>query len=270
METLTSTHPFEIVAPFEVKSMADGSLELVGYASTFGNRDKQGDVVVYGAFDRSIERFMQDPKMLLEHDFRHVIGTFPEATIDHKGLKVKGVVFNDPRLRTVREKIESGVYSSFSIGGYFTRRQVGGEKYIVDVDLREISVVKNPANEFASFTVEGALAKSMDYVQGQEMEYGAPVGFEHKSLAVEAIPPVVVNVEGDGLDEFLTYQFGVPVPHGGSYRIKIKAKSIGELKERIRKLDVLAWRTKVRATLYVPESLRQRFEEGDEPWRSGK
>jgi len=267
MDTLTSTHPFEIVAPFEVKSMDDGSLELKGYASTFGNRDKQGDVVVPGAFDRSIERFMQDPKMLFEHNFNDVIGTFPEATIDHKGLKVRGIVFNDPRYRKVREGIQSGEYSSFSIGGYFTRRQVGEEKYIVDVDLREISVVRNPANEFAAFTVQGALAKSMDYVQGSEMEYGAPMAFEHKSLTpemkAETIPPVIVNVEGDGLDAFLHYHFGVPVSHNGAYRMEIKSESLGELRERLKELDHLAWRTGVRAVAHMPDDLKQRLEEGD-------
>jgi len=269
MDTLTSTHPFEIVAPFEVKSMSDGSLELKGYASTFGNRDKQGDIIVPGAFDRSIERFMQDPKMLFEHNFNYVIGTFPEATIDHKGLKVRGIVFNDPRYRKVREKIQSGEYSSFSIGGYFTRRQVGEEKYIVDVDLREISVVKNPANEFAAFTVQGALAKSMDYVQSPEMEYGAPVAFSCKSLEPEGkaevidIPPVIVNIEGDGLDAFLHYQFGVPVPHNGSYRMEIKSESLGELRERLKELDHLAWRTGVRAVAHMPDDLKQRLEEGD-------
>lgn len=265
MDTLTSTHPFEIIAPFEVKSMEDGSLELNGYASTFNNRDKQGDTVVYGAFDRSIEKFMQNPKMLFEHDWNYPIGTFPEATIDDKGLFVKGMVSNSPEYADIREGIKSGIYRSFSIGGYFTRKQTGDQKFIVDVDLREISVVRNPANDFASFTVQGALAKSMDYVQAPEMEYGAPSVFEHKSLEPEQtfidLPPVIVNLEGDGLDEFLHYHYGVPVAHNGRHRLEIKSNDPAEIRYRLKELDSLAWRTGVHATVHLTDLVKKLIEE---------
>jgi hypothetical protein len=61
-------HRFDFT--FEVKSLGDdGTFE--GYASTFGNKDSGGDVIMPGAFAKSIRtKGVRGVKMLLDHDPR--------------------------------------------------------------------------------------------------------------------------------------------------------------------------------------------------------
>lgn len=52
---------------FEIKAEDDGDMTVSGYASIFGNRDRVGDVVVAGAFTKSLASGRR-VKMLWQHD----------------------------------------------------------------------------------------------------------------------------------------------------------------------------------------------------------
>lgn len=127
-----------------------------GYLSTFENytaRDRDGDYVKGQAFDKSINRFSNNPVMLLDHvnDIEHLAGSFTQMQKDGNGLAVIGKVSNAPELRKVRFLIAENHLKTLSMGGLFLYGADG--KAIEEVDLWEGSLVPVPANPDARFSV---------------------------------------------------------------------------------------------------------------------
>lgn len=269
IETRDSKAPFEIIASFtEVKSAADGKLTVKGYASTFSDRDRHDDVIDPYAFDASIEQYMQNPKLLAFHDHSRPIGKATEVTIDEKGLYVIGEISNADSVKDIRQQIEEGVLSSFSIGGYFHRQLVNGQKMIHQVDLVEISVVAVPANPYASFTVVKAFRSEAK--QLPPLEYGAPVSFQEKSVQAQLeeakslvaevwetpIQPMIkVFVEGNNTSEFLSYLYGTKAYGYQSYQFSVPVTDVHHLHHQMRRIKEYAERTGVRVNVHVPRDL---------------
>lgn len=159
-----------------VETKADGSVRIEGYAST-SDTDRYHDRVLPTAFADTMEQFMKNPVMLLQHDFNKLIGSFDEYSIESKGLKVAGDVKYD--IDGVKEKIRNGDLGAFSIGfiveayevrdkngnlvathegvcpgfDYDDMWQDGNLRVITKLDLIEVSVVTTPANPNALFTL---------------------------------------------------------------------------------------------------------------------
>lgn len=144
----------------------DGEFE--GYASTFGNVDNGGDIVMPGAFLGSLgKRPAAKVKMLRDHDMRRMCGVWLEAREDGRGLRVKGKLILD--LQEGRETyalMKAGALDSLSIGyrtlGEEYERDRDGRRSIRKItkaDLMEVSIVPFPMNEDAGIdTVRGASA----------------------------------------------------------------------------------------------------------------
>ena len=127
-----------------------------GYLSTFENytqRDRDGDYVRGQAFDKSINKFSNNPVMLMDHvnDIEHLAGSFTQIQKDGNGLAVVGKVSNAPELRKVRFLIAENHLKTLSMGGLFLYGMDG--KSIEEVDLWEGSLVPVPANPDARFAV---------------------------------------------------------------------------------------------------------------------
>ena len=142
-------------APFKIKSFDDqGSFS--GYASVFNELDDQGDRVVKGAFQNSIQKLIvhgQQPKMLWQHNFSEPIGTWEEVKEDDRGLRVQGrLILELRRAREAYALMKAGVLDSLSIG-YRVVQSVKGaspkERHLTQLDLFEISLVTFPANRAA-------------------------------------------------------------------------------------------------------------------------
>lgn len=140
---------------FNAKSVRnDGSFE--GYASTFGNIDNGFDVVMPGAFTKSLQdRPAARVKMLWQHDPAQPIGVWQHVAEDNKGLFVKGRI-----LREVQKGAEAyalmkeGVIDSMSIG-YRTLESdytTAGVRQLKELGLMEISLVTFPMNDQATVT----------------------------------------------------------------------------------------------------------------------
>lgn len=133
----------------EIKSIfttgADG--QIAGYASLFGKpSDSVKDVVFPGAFKSSIAP--QLPAMKSEHG-GPAIGQWTEIVEDDMGLRVKGRFdLSTPAGRRAYDDVASGRKDGLSIGYYATKtaQERDGSRALLEVDLREISVVKNPAS----------------------------------------------------------------------------------------------------------------------------
>ena len=166
--------PERLDLPFELKSVAtlrqdDGAEVGVfeGLASTFGNRDRVGDVIAPGAFRASLAR-PERIKMLWQHDSRAPIGIWEQLAETAHGLAVKGrLVLEVQRAREALALLRAGAVDALSIGfsvpkNGATLEHDKSQRRITAVDLWEISVVTFPANPHARIsrvkTREGAAA----------------------------------------------------------------------------------------------------------------
>lgn len=149
------TKQLKVVA--EIKAVDDkGTIE--GYGSVFGNVDSYSDVVVQGAFQKSIDEAKSSgrmPAMLWQHNPEEPIGVWTDLREDDRGLYVKGQLADTQRGKEARELIKLGALTGLSIG-YTTRKyEIDKEKdvrLLTDIQLWEVSPVTFPANSEARIT----------------------------------------------------------------------------------------------------------------------
>jgi HK97 family phage prohead protease len=140
----------------EIKGVTEAGL-FEGYASTFGERDLGGDIVVAGAFAKSLKaRGAKGVRMFADHDSRKRIGVWTEIAEDEKGLAVKGrLLLEKQDGKDAYIDLKEGALDGMSIGfrtksdSYDGRRKA---RMLKEVDLLEISLVSFPMNENARVT----------------------------------------------------------------------------------------------------------------------
>jgi len=124
-----------------------------GYASVFGNKDLGNDVVVNGAFQKSLRtKGARKIKMLFQHDTKEPIGVYTQVKEDGNGLYVKGqLAMQTQKGREVYELMKMGAIDGLSVGyrvdakGY-SYDERGKKRLLKEVDLMEISAVTFPMN----------------------------------------------------------------------------------------------------------------------------
>ncbi len=147
-----------------LQSSCQGIFE--GYASIFNVVDGSGDLVLPGAFRRSLEqRGVKNIRMLFQHDPAQPIGTWLSITQDATGLYVRGKLSMDvQRSAELAGLLRDGAIDGLSIGFKTIRarrdRKTGIRK-LITVDLWEISLVTFPmltSARVASLKTHDALA----------------------------------------------------------------------------------------------------------------
>lgn len=142
-----------------------GEGEFEGYASKFGDVDNGNDVVVRGAFTKSLNlKGAKTVKMLWQHDPSQPIGVWNEIKEDDIGLYVKGRLLTSvQRAKEAYDLMKEGVLDGLSIG-YKTikanRDNKSGIRQLMEVSLLEISLVTFPMLSSATVTsVKGKWTK---------------------------------------------------------------------------------------------------------------
>lgn len=128
------------------------NLLIEGYASLFGIEDLAGDVVRAGAFARSLMR--ETPAMLFQHVGGRLAGRWTQVREDGRGLFVRGLVMGTTSAgRAALELIERRRLDGLSIGFIARdwRPRVGGGRELIEVALREVSLVAAPMLPGAKF-----------------------------------------------------------------------------------------------------------------------
>ncbi len=120
-----------------------------GYASLFGKEDLGHDVMMKGAFQKSLSKNgARAVRMLFQHDPDKPIGVWDIIREDEKGLYVKGrLTLAVERAREVYALMKEGGLNGLSIGFKTVkgkRDSVRGQRLLYEVDLWEISVVTFP------------------------------------------------------------------------------------------------------------------------------
>ncbi len=145
----------DIQCDFEVKQVGENDefVFIEGLASTFGNLDRDNDIISKGAFKNTLTR--RKPKFIYQHHMDKPIGVFDHLFEAEEGLVVKGRM---PRANSLVKDIEPllkmGALKSFSIGFNVIESEdtPDGVRIIKEIDLWEISLVTIPANPEAIIT----------------------------------------------------------------------------------------------------------------------
>jgi uncharacterized protein len=139
---------------------------FTGYASLFGVRDQTGDVVLPGAFTRTLKnRKASQIRMLFQHDPAEPVGTWLAIEEDMFGLKVRGRLdLNVQRGRELFSLLETGGLDGLSIGFktvYAERDRATNSRNLRAIDLWEISIVTFPMLEAARIAAVKASAAKL-------------------------------------------------------------------------------------------------------------
>jgi HK97 family phage prohead protease len=138
-----------------------GEGEMLAYASTFGNVDHVGDVVMPGAFAEDVARIKSGAvkvPLIWGHDHRgspqNFVGVILDANETDDGLEVHARFdLDDPAGLKAWKLVKDGRIDRLSIrytvpkGG--VRRSKGGANELHKIDLREVSLTLTPANDQA-------------------------------------------------------------------------------------------------------------------------
>jgi HK97 family phage prohead protease len=125
----------------------DGTVE--GYASLFGEIDQARDMVMPGAFERSLKlRGVRRVPMLFQHDPAEPVGVWLELREDARGLYARGRLIPEvARGRELLALLRAGTADGLSIGFRTVKGRLDPKTRIrkLDViDLWEISIVTFP------------------------------------------------------------------------------------------------------------------------------
>lgn len=164
-----------LTVKFKTDGLAEG--EFIGYASVFGNKDSYGDVVIKGAFTKTLaewERKGIPIPIYWEHntadpDFN--LGAVVEATEDDRGLKIHGRLdMESPKSAQSYRLLKSGRVNQMSfaysiIDGAFImpEGENAGESYfeLRELDLYEVSIVPIGANQQTEILAVKTAARSL-------------------------------------------------------------------------------------------------------------
>lgn len=142
--------------PLKIKSLSETG-EFEGYGSVFGVEDSYSDVVVKGAFEKSLSLWAEKgrlPSMLWQHKMSEPIGIYTEIKEDEHGLYVKGrlLINDDPLAKRAYAHAKAGSLGGLSIGFILKDWEYDSAKgvYLLkEIDLWEVSLVTMPANDDA-------------------------------------------------------------------------------------------------------------------------
>lgn len=146
---------------FKVKATGDDGT-FAGYGSVFNNADAYRDVVMPGAFAKTLASWKEQealPPCLWQHNSQSPIGPFTLMAEDGKGLYVEGqlLIKDVQQAREAYALLKSGTIRGMSIGYDIPD---GGMEYdgktnvwkLNEIDLWECSIATFPANVEATVT----------------------------------------------------------------------------------------------------------------------
>jgi len=150
--------------PVEWKA-GKGPGEVEGYAAVFGNVDLQGDLIVKGAFKRTLSNWAKAKSRIplvdghMAGDTDRLLGSVTEAKEDATGLKFRAVFSSASRAQDARTLAVEGHLSGVSIGWLpvpggidFSETPEGVVRVLKEIRLLEISLTPIPANPEAVLT----------------------------------------------------------------------------------------------------------------------
>ncbi|WP_353173692.1 HK97 family phage prohead protease [Acinetobacter rudis] len=173
--------------PLKIKSVSESG-EFEGYGSVFGVEDSYSDVVVKGAFEKSLSFWAEKgrlPSLLWQHQMSEPIGVYTEMKEDDHGLYVKGrlLIDDDPLAKRAHAHAKAGSLGGLSIGYILKDWEYDSSKgvYLLkEIDLWEVSLVTMPANDEARISEVKSMLQKGETPSPSKIERALrDVGFSH-------------------------------------------------------------------------------------------
>lgn len=140
----------------EVKDIDSKGRVVTGYLSSFGNLDSDKDIIVKGAFSKSIMERFDKLFFLNQHNWSEPLSRFKVLKEDDNGLYFESEPIPDTTHgNNVIKLYEAGVLREHSIGFNTVKAEYDSEteiRHIKEVKLYEGSVVTLGANSNTPFT----------------------------------------------------------------------------------------------------------------------
>jgi len=206
-----------ITVPLEIKALETRQFE--GHGSIFGNVDLGGDVVLPGAFKKTLAKHKKDgalPQMFWMHQMDKVPGMWLKMDEDERGLYVKGELAPTPLGDEMHALLSMKAVRGLSIG-YVTEDydySNSGDRLLKEVDLWEVSIVSLAMNPLAQVeSAKSRLSKSGEYVpEPSEMKRNVEralrdVGYS-KLLSKKLVSKMFDDDSGETLEELLLRDVG--------------------------------------------------------------
>lgn len=158
----------KLTIPLQIKALQDR--EFDGLGSVFGNEDLGGDIVLPGAFAKTLARYRKDgttPPMFWMHDPTRVPGKWIELSEVEDGLHVKGVLAPTELGNEIHTLLTMDAVKGLSIGYQPTEVDFNkeGTRLLKQVELWEVSVVSLPMNPLARVAhAKSQLSEMGEYV----------------------------------------------------------------------------------------------------------
>lgn len=181
----------------ELKKLEEqGTFE--GYASVFGNVDRQGEKVMPGAFTESLKKHEKEKNpvlMLWQHNPDEPIGVWDKLEEDSKGLWGQGrLILAVQRAKEAYELLKEKALRGLSIGYRELKTEPEGNiRLLLKLDVMEISPVSFPSNVRAR--VEAVKSERMDEF-ARRLRDGDPMPIkEFEDILREAGVPKAMAVQ---------------------------------------------------------------------------
>lgn len=152
----------------EVKFGAEGALQFSGYASKFNGVDSYGDTIQEGAYKNTLAD-RDRPIALRWNHYGPVIGKFTNIYEDNLGLYVEGELTKGHSVaEDAAALLRHGAIDGMSIG--YIAKDYGDNmphagKLLKEIDLIEISIVEEPADNMARIDSLKSATKLKDVEQ---------------------------------------------------------------------------------------------------------
>jgi HK97 family phage prohead protease len=180
----------------------DGTIS--GYASRFNIKDHGGDIVVSGAYAKSISE--RRPLMLWSHDMKQPIGMWTKVEEDSIGLRVEGkLALSTVKGRETYDLIKMGAINGMSIGykAIKTGRE-GAARLLKELALFEVSITPMPMLDSATIDAVKSVddiilaTKSGDYAPLKRAVEGALRDAGFPAWLAKAQAALAPQTLGDG------------------------------------------------------------------------
>lgn len=160
--------PARLTTSLEIKSLS--AMQFEGHGAVFGNVDRGGDVILPGAFARTLAQHKSDdtlPAMFWMHDVTRVAGKWIDMVEDDRGLATKGELAPTDLGKEIHTLLKMDAVRGLSIGYIPTKVDYddGGVRLLKEVELLEVSIVAIPMNPKAQIAhVKSRLSERGEYV----------------------------------------------------------------------------------------------------------
>lgn len=144
-------HKLLPLEPTGLKFANDEPNKFSGYASVFNGLDAYGDMIEPGAYANTIKERGNRPIRMRWNHFGPVIGKWTVIEEDEYGLRVEGELTPGHSIANdAAASLKHGAVNGLSIGyRVLDAEQRGEARLLKEIELIEISVVEEPADEMA-------------------------------------------------------------------------------------------------------------------------